>query len=215
MKRFIGGCVAASMIGVAVLPGCATMEGSAGTGAALGGLAGGIIGHQSGRAIEGAFVGALAGAIAGAVVHDVRDRRMRTAQETHQTYQFQPDQGLQLHIEESIIEPRQVPAGSRMNGTVNYAVMGTGTGVPVREQFVVMRGNEPVSTVYDGTPTRSDGTFSKTVVIELPEDVAPGTYRLANTVSTQSVSRTAYTDFEVVERTASTDAREVRVAATP
>jgi hypothetical protein len=202
MKRGLSALLVVSMFGMTMMPGCATMEGSAGAGAALGSLAGGIIGHQSGRGIEGALIGALAGAIAGAIVHDVRDRQTRSAQQTYEVYNYQPSQGLNMNIEGTRVNPTRVPAGEAIEGGVDYAVMGAGNGVTVREQFVLMRDDQVLREMYAGDATRTDGTFNKTVKIDFPESIPPGTYRLANTVSTGNVTRTNYTDFEVLPKTA-------------
>ena len=203
MKKSLSALLVVSMFGMTVMPGCATMEGSAGSGALIGGLAGGIIGNQSGRAIEGALIGALAGAVAGAIIHDVRDRRTRSAQQTYEQYDYQPSQGLNMNIEGSRVNPSRVPAGNKVEGSVDYAVMGSGNGVNVREQFVLMKGNDVIGEVYSGETPRTDGTFNKSVDIEFPDDTPPGTYRLAHTVTTQNVSRTNYSDFEVLPKTAS------------
>jgi hypothetical protein len=199
MKKSVAAILTVSVFGMTTMTGCETMGGTAGTGAALGGLAGGVIGHQSGRAIEGAVIGALVGAAAGAIVHDVRERRMRTAQETYQTYDYQPGPGqsLQLNIEDGHIEPTGVRPGRSFESRMDYAVMGAGDGVPVREQFVLLRNDQVLGTVYEGSPVRTDGTYRRTVAVELPADAPTGTYRLANTVSSQGVTRTQNTDFQV------------------
>jgi hypothetical protein len=189
--------VSVSVFGIGAMSGCETMGGTAATGAGLGGLAGGVIGHQSGRAIEGAVIGALVGAAAGAIVHDVRERRMRSAQETYQTYDYQQGQGLQLNIEETFIEPTEIPHGRTFESRMDYAVLGAGNGVPVREQFVLLRGDQVLGTVYENNPVRTDGTYRKTVRVELPQGAPADTYRLTNSVSAGGINRTRHIDFQV------------------
>lgn len=206
MKKCIGGLLVVSMFGMTTLTGCETMEGSAGAGAALGGLAGGIIGHQSGRGIEGALIGALVGAAAGAIVHDVRDRQIRNRQQTHEVYDYREDQGFRLNIEGTKVDPPHVPAGSDTTGSFDYAVLGAGQQVVVKERFVLMTENDEVlAEVYTEDVTRSDGTYHKGVNIEFPEDTPAGTYRLTNTVTAQGVTSRNHTDFEVLSQTASTE----------
>jgi len=203
MKKSVSLVLVVSMFGMTTLTGCETMGGSAATGAGLGGLAGGIIGHQSGRGIEGALIGALIGAAAGAIVHDVRDRQTRTAQQTYDAYDYRDDQGFRLNIEGTKMDPPQVPAGQNAEGSFNYAVLGAGQQVPVKERFVLMtESDEVLAEVYSEDVTRTDGTYHKAVTIEFPEDVPAGTYRLTSTVSSQGTTNRNYTDFNVLPTTA-------------
>ena len=81
-----------------VIAGCETAGGSAGLGAGIGALAGGIIGNQSGHSWEGAAIGAVVGGLAGLVVHDIKSRQVRTAQQTVQEYNYQPAQGFKMDM---------------------------------------------------------------------------------------------------------------------
>ena len=189
--------VAMSLFGVSAMSGCETMGQTAGTGAALGGVAGGVIGHQSGRAIEGAVIGALVGAAAGAIVHDVRERRMHTAQETYQSYDYQSGHGLRLEMGDIYIEPTEIPHTRRFDSRMDYAVMGAGNGVPVRERFELLQGDQVLGTVYENNPIRSDGTYRTSVIVELPRNAPAGTYRVTNSVSAGNITRARHIDFQV------------------
>ncbi len=111
------------------LAGCATSGESALGGAALGAGAGAIIGNQSGNAGEGALIGALAGGLAGLIVHDARTRQHRSAQQTVEEYEYVPTQGEKLILEDHLVSPSVVRRGAMAEGTIQYAILGTGGGM--------------------------------------------------------------------------------------
>lgn len=186
-----------------VAAGCETMAGSAGTGAALGAGTGAIIGHQSGRAWEGAAIGAVLGGITGAVVHDVRERRARTQQETLAHYQeqhnYQPDQGRMMEMESVRVAPSEVRPGGRAEAVMEYAVLGMGAGgTEVTEAWSFMRGGRTVSELSARTVNRQDGTWVSTLQFQVPEDTEPGVYTMSQRVQGGGLNISGQSQFEVV-----------------
>lgn len=182
---------------VAMFSGCETMAGSAGSGAALGGLAGGVIGHQSGRALEGAAIGAAAGAITGAIIHDVRERRARTAQETVQDYNYTPDQGFKLDLQGVSISPATVARGERVTATSTYATLGTGGETMVQETATLRKDGVPVRTLSSRSVARQDGTWENVIVFQVPRDAEAGTYVVEQSLNASGQNRSAQAVFQV------------------
>jgi len=169
-----------------VLAGCQSYGAAAGTGAGIGALTGAIIGHQSGHAGEGALIGAAVGAGAGLIAHDIKVKRARSAEETKAQYGYNESQGEVLTLETSQALPSTVMRGNMMEATIQYAIMGTGGGVQVRETRTVMRNGGTVSELSSKTFTRTDGTWVSTAQFEVPERWEPGTYTMVQTVQTPS-----------------------------
>ena len=198
MKRTIVSlvCVLALASG-AMLSGCETTAGSAGAGAALGGLAGGVIGHQSGRALEGAAIGAAAGAISGAIIHDVRERRARTAQETAQDYNYTNDQGFRLDLQGVSVSPATVQRGERVTATSTYATLGTSGESMIQETATLRKDGLPVRTLSSRSISRSDGTWENVIVFQVPRDAETGTYVVEQSLNAQGQNRSAQAVFQV------------------
>ncbi|HNR32257.1 MAG TPA: hypothetical protein PKI11_15305 [Candidatus Hydrogenedentes bacterium] len=174
-----------AVVGLALVHiGCETYGQSAGLGALVGGGAGAIIGHQSGHALEGAAIGAALGAATGLIVHDVKARRARTAEETAQQYNYQPSQGLKLQIERSEVLPNFVARGNEVESQVQYALLGSGGGVEVTEKRTLLRGGQVVSELSSESFVRSDGTWVSSQRFRLPNDLQPGEYAVMQRVST-------------------------------
>ncbi|MCC6142210.1 MAG: glycine zipper family protein [Candidatus Hydrogenedentes bacterium] len=185
-----------------VLAGCATQGGSAGTGALIGGALGGVIGHQSGHAWEGAAIGAVVGALAGLVVHDVKERRLRTAQETYSDYGYQPSQGFQMDLRGSSVSPQVVAPGGEVTTSMEYATLGTGGGTPVREYYALEQGTEHLADIHKEEVQRTDGTWQKSVTFEVPEDAPEGRYEVMQQVTAKDTTLQRTSDFTVERRNA-------------
>lgn len=200
MKRkhtlmYVGGLLCAALL----LTSCETVPRGAGLGGAIGAGAGAIIGHQSGHALEGAAIGGLVGAAAGAIASDIRARRARTAQETAQTYNYQPAQGEMLKLEEVNVLPSQVKRGNMVESTLQYALLGAGSGVAVRESRVLRRGGEVIAEVSSQSFTRDDGTWLSAQQFKVLDAWQPGEYSLTTSVETAKSRVSGAANFAIVE----------------
>lgn len=184
--------------------GCETAGQSAGLGAALGAGAGAVIGHQSGHTTEGALIGAAIGGLAGWGIHKIRARRVANAQETAQQHNYNPAAGFKLSMTDGTkVTPINVKPGSNATAIMEYAALGTGpSGVPVRETFMLKKDGKPVKELYDGTSTRTDGTWQSPVEFSLPSQAPTGQYIVAQTVSAQGQSVQREVTFTVTTATA-------------
>lgn len=176
-----------------VATGCETVGKGAGLGAAIGAGAGAIIGHQSGHAGEGAAIGALLGAAAGAIASDIRARKAKTAQETAEAYNYQPTQGLKLVFENTMANPVSVKPGDITEVSIQYALMGTGGSIPVKETRVLKQNGQVIAQLESQEITREDGTWISTARITVTSNLKPGECQVVQTVSTgqHTISGTA------------------------
>lgn len=212
MRKRITCLTLAALLSVSTaLAGCETAGGSAGGGAALGALAGGIIGNQSGRALEGAAIGAIVGGLAGLIVHDVRNRQTRSAQQTYQEYNYEPQQGFQMNIERSNVTPATVAPGGEVSTSLQYATLGTGGGVAVDEESALYRDGRKLAVVWDDESTRTDGTWEKYVELEMPNNAEQGSYEITHTLRAENRELQRSSSFLV--DSAAADAGNTRYAA--
>ena len=183
--------------------GCQSAVGSAGLGAGLGALAGGVIGNQSGHAAEGAAIGALVGAATGFIVHDVKTRQARTAQQTASDYNYTPDQGFKLDMKSGAISPGSVPPGGTITSTMQYATLGTkSSGTPVAESCVLQKDGKELTKLDDKTVERTDGTWENLIQFQVPKNASPGPYVVAQRVSASGQSFQRDLTFNVTTATA-------------
>ncbi|MBI4559577.1 MAG: hypothetical protein HY706_18475 [Candidatus Hydrogenedentes bacterium] len=181
-----------------VISGCQTAGGSAGLGAALGAGAGAIIGHQSGHAGEGALIGAALGGLTGLVVHDVKARKAREREATAAQYNYQPSQGEMLTFEEASAMPNTVKQGNMVEGSIQYALLGTAQGgATVTETRVLKRGNSVLSEMSSKQFTRTDGTWVSSQQFKVPQNLEPGQYSLVQTVQTAKSRISGTSEFTV------------------
>ena len=177
--------------------GCETYGQSAGLGAALGAGTGAIIGNQSGHAAEGALIGAVVGGLAGLVVHDIKAQKQRSAQETAQEYQYVPAQGEKLQLERVDVMPPSVRPGNQIEISVQYAILGTGGGVQVRERRALLRNGQVLQEISSESFTRTDGTWVSSQEVRLPSDLAPGVYTVQVRVETAQSAISSLKNFTI------------------
>jgi hypothetical protein len=185
------GCVAAGTTG------CQSTGEAAGLGALIGAGVGAAIGATNDEAAAGAIIGAGLGAAAGAVAHDVRKTRAtkyRSAEDTARIYEYTPSEGESLVLEEARIYPGTVQRGDMIDSSVQYALLGSGAGVPVLETRAVKRNDVLVAQISSQRFTRNDGAWVSSQAFRIPEDWQPGEYTLEQVVETaqsrvMSVSR--------------------------
>lgn len=179
------------------MAGCETYGQAGGLGAALGAGTGAIIGHQSGRALEGAAIGAVVGGLAGLVAHDIKARRARTAQETAEAYNYQPAQGERLQLERVDVMPASVRPGNEVAAEVQYALLGSGGGIQVRERRALLRGGQVLQEISSESFTRTDGTWVSSQSFRLPNDIGPGAYAVQVVVETAQSRISGMKNFTV------------------
>ena len=199
MKMFYRGLLSAVVVAASVagLTGCETTGESAGLGALIGAGAGALIGAGSGHAAAGALIGAAVGGAGGAISHDVRETRAekrRTASETYARYNYEPvetvrtttpSRSLSLVFEDASVVPSRIRRGAMVEGTMQYAVLGSGAGRDVTETRIIKMGSEVISQVSSKTFTRNDGTWVSRQEFRIPESWAPGEYTLEQVVQSQ------------------------------
>jgi hypothetical protein len=170
-----------------VLPvaGCTTIEehpetaAGAGIGAGVGAIAGSAISDST----TGAIVGGLLGALIGGAIGHYAFERDRTAEETSRVYNYTPAEGGLLNIEQVSNVPQVVRPGENVDLNMTYAVLtperaGTGQITEIRE----IRHNDQLVGRPTVTVSRSDGTYTSTIPLQLPPDAAPGVYTVTDTV---------------------------------
>ena len=190
------------MLSSLVIAGCETAAGSAGLGAGIGGLAGGIIGHQSGHGWEGAAIGAALGGLTGLIVHDIKSRQVKTAQQTVQEYNYQPAQGFKMDMRGGSVSPGTVRAGQQVTSTMQYAVLGAGSGVKVDEKAELCHNGQVVAKLAERTVDRTDGTWENQLAIEVPKDAPTGEYVIAQRIASSGQTFQRDSSFNVTTVTA-------------
>jgi len=167
--------------------GCQTMGESAGLGGALGAGAGAIIGHQSGHTVEGALIGAAVGALAGIVIHDIKARQVRNAQQTAAQYNYAPSQGFKMVGQGGGAAPTSIRAGGTVTTSVQYAVLGAPPGgIKISETRTLIQNGKVIKQVSSQDFMRTDGTWESTQEINFPANAPAGTYEVAQTVNAQN-----------------------------
>ncbi|MCX8064789.1 MAG: glycine zipper family protein [Candidatus Hydrogenedentes bacterium] len=177
--------------------GCQTYGEAAGLGAAVGSVAGAVIGHQSGHALEGAAVGAVLGGLAGLVAHDIKVRQAKSAQQTAAEYNYQASQGEKLLFERAEVLPPTTTPGNMIESTIQYALLGTGSGVQVTESRTLVKGNQVIAELSTSTMTRTDGTWVSSQQFRLPPNLTPGEYSILTRVTTRLSSISGSASFIV------------------
>ena len=198
-KTIVTGALALTVVMI-VATGCQTVPRGAALGGALGAGTGAIIGNQSGHAGEGALIGGLVGAAAGAVASDIRARRTKTAQETAQTYDYQPAQGEVLKLESVSVLPTQVKRGQMVEASIQYALLGTGAGgVAVRESRTLMQGGQVVAEIGTKNFTRDDGTWVSVAQFKVLDSLELGDVSVVQVIETGQSRISGTAKFTVVE----------------
>lgn len=199
MKRYVITLLLATVVCSIIIQGsgCQTYGEAGGLGTALGAATGAIIGNQSGHAGEGAIIGGVLGGIAGLVAHDIKAQKAKSAQETAQQYNYQPSQGERLTFERAEVLPNVVTPGNTIETTIQYALLGTGSGTTVTETRSLLRGDQLVSDLSTSSFNRNDGTWVSSQEFRLPNNLSPGQYTILFRVSTNLSSISGRANFVV------------------
>lgn len=188
----MAGCVAVT------LSGCETYGEAAGLGAGLGAVAGGVIGHQSGHAVEGAIIGAAVGGATGLITHDIKARKERTREQTVVAYNYAPSQGEMLTLERSEVLPATVRPGETAEASVQYALLGAGSGIEVSEQRSLLRNGQLIADVSTHSFNRDDGTWVSSQPFRVPTNLQPGSYTIVTSVRTSRSAISSQAAFNVL-----------------
>ena len=194
-KRILAGMVTCCLL--ITMAGCQTHGEAAGLGAVLGGTAGAIIGHQSGHGLEGAAIGAALGGLSGLIIHDIKVQRAKTQQQTVETYNYTPNQGEVLALEESYVSASEYRRGDMVRSTLQYAIISPNGRTQVKETRSLNRGSQVISQISSKTFNRDDGTWITTQEFQLPRDLSPGRYALVQRVDTGTSTIFGTTEFTV------------------
>jgi len=192
------------LIGVLTSVGCQSLpsvpeehEGAAkgaGVGAAAGTVAGAVFGGNVRSAVIGGLVGALLG---GAVGHYAYDRK-EAREETAQAYAYNESQGAVLCIEEASVSPQTAAPGDVVQVAMTYAVLNPSPGATtsLTEIREITYKGEVV-----GRPevrvAHTDGTYTSTIPIRLPQEAKKGRYTVRAIVQTDTQKDTREFGFSV------------------
>ncbi len=148
---------------------------------------------QGKRAVNGKLSGALAGGTIGNYLE--RQDRDRTAAAIAVGYL--PEQGELVKVEAVEASPTTARRGDIVNLTSTYTIL-TPNNQPtmIRERREIRHNGSVVANpVID--VQRANGTFTSTLLITLPPNVAPGTYDVTTTVSKDERTSQSMTSFTV------------------
>jgi hypothetical protein len=168
-----------------------------------GALLGGLIGSTKGKALEGALIGGAVGALAGYVIHKINTTQTRTAQQTVQDYNYQPNQGFKLDVRSGSVAPGTVNQGQSVKAAIEYATLGTGpSGVNVEEVRVLKKDQAVLTELNRDKVIRNDGTWRNEIEFQVPQNAAPGDYTIVQQVNALGTSYSKELTFSVITRSA-------------
>jgi len=186
-------CKPVSVLCVAALlaQGCGWVEQhqKAAIGVGVGAVAGGLVGAAV-KGKKGAVVGALVGALAGGAIGAYLDHKDKAAEETNQAHDYKATQGVRVELAGVAADPNAVAPGGKVYLQATYAVMAPDMQqqLPVTETRVVTMGGTKVTELASNV-TRTPGTYTSQVPIDLPPNAPKGQYQL--TVSVAAAGQTA------------------------
>lgn len=201
LKRKYFTAVALVVSAALVAAGCETAAGSAGLGAALGAGAGAIIGNQSHHAGEGALIGAALGGLTGLIVHDIKSRQTKTAQQTATQYQsqYKPEQGIRIYGQNATVNPTTARPGDAISTAVEYAVLGSGAnGATVQENRILKKDGKVIKELSSQSFVRTDGTWQSSQDFQVPRTAEAGSYEVVNTISSGTAQWQGNLAFTIV-----------------
>jgi len=173
--------------------------GGAAAGAALGAIIGAATGSPATGAWIGAASGALVGGIGGALYAQHKNSQMRDAAAASQYYNYTPDRGAMVQVNDASNTPGAVRPGQNVDMFMTYTVL-TPEGAPTQVTLSreVTTAGRTVGQPYQVQATNQNGTFQDRVGFTVPRDAPPGTYAVRNRVMSSygTSERTSY--FTVV-----------------
>jgi hypothetical protein len=183
---------------------CAEIDGTQ-TGALIGAAAGGALGTKlyKDEPLVGAAIGAAAGALAGAVIGGYLDRRLKSAQDTAKTYQYEPSQGTVVQVEDVRMEPSVIRPGQKAKLVINYALLDSDPqpSVPVLETRQILSDGKSLKKIGPMTRNRNSGTYVTEQEVTFPKSIPVSMYTLNGTVEAGGRTSTKLASFRVSEVT--------------
>ena len=79
-------------------------------------------------------------------------------------------------------DPRRLKTGT-VTTTMQYATLGSGSGVPVAESCILQKDGNELTKLDDKTVQRTDGTWENTIEFKVPKNANTGSYVVAQRVS--------------------------------
>jgi outer membrane lipoprotein SlyB len=192
IKKISTGLLAAAVL--LFFAGCETVKEHKGAavGAGIGGAAGAALGDDN--RVLGGLIGALVG---GAIGHYAYDQQ-RSGEETAEVYDYSPDQGTRLEIENAAVQPITVEPGQKVDIKMTYAVLNPSEEEQLRVTEIreISHNGEQVGRL-EKTVTHSDGTYTSSVPIQLPSDAEQGLYEVKTKIQTPRAQAVELATFSV------------------
>jgi len=186
---------------MSLLSGCETMNENRGatTGAGVGAATGAVAGAVLGKDTQSIVLGALAGALVGGTIGHYAYDQKKSREETQQTYNYKPDYGTVLTLEEVSSVPRNVYPGQTVELKMTYAILNPYPNVQtnITESRVITHNG-----IIVGRPevqvSRADGTYTSSIPLYLPTNARRGTYVVTSEIQGDNVKDSREFTFTVI-----------------
>jgi hypothetical protein len=198
MKKGIAILLTGSILIWSGCSGMNNLEIGALTGAGVGGVVGGLV--DKNKPLRGALIGAAVGVLAGLVIGHYMDSRTKGAQETAQVYDYKPEQGTRVSIEDVRIEPEIISPGKPTKLVMDYAVLDSNPAksIMVTEKRIIKSDNKPLKEIGPFTKNRNAGTYTTEQEVVFPANIPEGSYQLRGQVMAGGKTSTKESYFQVV-----------------
>jgi len=205
--------------------GCATTNGTpstagstaAGTlgGAALGAALGALIGLGTGDVAEGAAYGAIAGAAAGALAGFAyakhREAMLRDRQAAEAAFNYKPEQGEQVILEEASVTPDTAIKGDQISLNSIFTVLnGSDQPVPVEVTQAILFQGKPIGPPATDKSNRVSGSYVYSTLANVDAKAQEGKYMFITRVKTPNAQDEKMCEFLVAKKAASNQ-KEIRL----
>lgn len=204
--------VAAAILPVLMIGGCATQQGNdqlmgAGAGmvggAALGCLTGFLAGGNAGGCATGAAIGAAVGAVTGwgaVKVSQYQASQVRSVQEDQQVYGLTKSvNATQIKINKGTSNPKMVKPGDSVLLFTDYSVQlpANMTSTQVSESWILKKDGNVLAELPPQNNLRTAGGWNADATIPIPTNAEPGTYVIEHKVLAGSSYDTDESTFVV------------------
>ena len=181
-----------------LLTGCESLSSEKMFGGLLGGATGAAVGGAVGGK-EGAMIGAAAGLVAGVAIGHYLEKKDEDRTQAVAAVGYRSEQGSFMEIKSAKATPEGASRGDTVNIDLQYTVI-----TPDNERSLIKETRE---VRYNGNPVarevketkREDGTYTVTLIYQVPEDSRAGTYQVVNTVEMGDKRSETFTSFTVNE----------------
>ena len=184
-----------------------TAGGAAG-GALLGAAVGAIIGAAVGNPRAGAAIGALAGTALGAAggfaYAKHQEKLVRDRQAAEATFNYQPDQGEKVILEDVGVNPPTSTQGDMVAFNSDFTVLnGSDQPVPVEITQAIMFEGKPVGKPMTESQDRVSGSYSYSTPTKIPAGAPEGRYTVVTMIQTPNAKDEKMCEFVVAKKAAS------------